>query len=178
MFKFFLILALVILSSCTSDRNEAVEIYGYSENRVVVRGMWVEYPDGSVLTSAHVIQDSRIEYRIHDTIYTVWVVDNSHDRALLVEESQSEEWKTLLLPEFSLSHTWDIISTKVKRGDKIISLTGSVLSPSGSVIWYDSRWKTRTLSGVVITDIPLMPWDSWAPLYDMKGNLIDLVHVQ
>ena len=174
----FFISILFLLVSCTTEKTQVVEIHGYSDNSVVVRGMWVEYPDGSILTSAHVVQDSQIEYRIRDTIYTLWVVDASHDRALLIERSRSDEWSTLVLPEFSLSHTWDIISTEVKRWDRIEVLTGSVLSPSGLVIGYDSRWKTRTLSWVVITDMPLMPWDSGAPIYDMRGKLIDLVHVQ
>lgn len=174
----FFISILFLLVSCSTEKTQVVEIHGYSDNSVVVRGMWVEYPDGSILTSAHVVQDSQIEYRIRDTIYTVWVVDVSHDRALLVERTRSEEWKALLFPEFPMSHTWDIIATKIKRGDKIVSLTGSIVSPSGSVIGYDSLWKTRTLTGVVITDIPLLPWDSGAPIYDMRGNLIDLVHVQ
>lgn len=37
--------------------------------------------------------------------------------------------------------------------------------------------KSITLSGIIVTDILLEPGESGAPIYNQKGELVDVVHI-
>lgn len=131
--------------------------------------------DDTLLTSAHVVPDDRYQYTVDTSTYIVLDRDTVRDRALLGKVNAHKR-----LSDIHLSNhiqKGDSISTQVYRSWLVVTLTGIVIDPVGSILWYDRVGKVNMLSGIVITDISLELGDSGAPIYNQKGELIDVVHV-
>lgn len=86
-----LISMILLLVSCTTQSYETIEIIAKeSQNgQIIVRGMGVRLPDGSILTSAHVVRDDRLVYEASDIRYHVSERDIVGDRAILVRSEKS-----------------------------------------------------------------------------------------
>jgi hypothetical protein len=66
----------------------------------------------------------------------------------------------------------------VSRSGSIVRQVGKVVDPSGSIVGYDTTWRVVTLSGIVLTDLDLLPGDSGAPIFTLDRELVDVVHVR
>lgn len=178
MYTIFLFISIFLLTACTHNLYETVEIVWKNQtNATLVRWMWVRWSDRSILTSAHVVRDDNLRYMIGGEKYMVVKRDISTDRAVLSQNVVSG-WYTENIWQLKSIYVWDPIYTEVNRSNKITRLTGKVKNPSGSVLGYDSLGRTMTLSWIVLTDLVLLPWDSGAPIFDKDRELIDVVHVK
>ena len=179
MFRIFaLISILTLLSACAQRYYETVEIvWKESQNsQIVVRGMGVRIWDDQILTSAHVVRDDRLHYEIGWVIYQVSDRDMVGDRAILaIDTNRNIQSK---IPHLQQVQKWDPIYTEVSRSGSIVRIAGKVVDPRGSVTGYDTTGRVVTLSGVVLTDIDLVPGDSGAPIFTHEWELIDVVHVR
>lgn len=178
MHKILILISLFLLTACTHNQYETVEILWKNQtNATLVRWMGVKGSDGSILTSAHVVRDDNLSYMIQGERYRVVKRDIWSDRAVLSQRVVSG-WYTESIWQLKSIYVWDPIYTEVNRSKKITRLNGKVLNPIGSIIWYDNLGRTITLSWIVLTDLELLPWDSGAPLFDRDGDLIDVIHVK
>jgi hypothetical protein len=73
---------------------------------------------------------------------------------------------------------WERVFTEVSRSGSIVTLSGAVIGIGASVVGYTQHGWMTDLSGIVLTDMILSPWDSGAPIYNSKRELIDLVHIK
>ena len=173
-----LISMIYLLTSCTTQRYETIEIIGKDSQNgwIVVLGMGVKISDDSILTSAHVVRDDRFVYEISGIRYQVSERDIMTDRAILMRYTSSKNQTKI--PKLQLVNLWDPIYTEVSRSGSIMRITGKVVDPSGSVTGYDMTWRVVTLSGIVLTDIELQPGDSGAPIFTTQWQIVDVVHVR
>ncbi len=169
----------LLLTACTQSRYETVEIvWKESQNsQIVVRGMWVELSDWSILTSAHVVRDDRLSYQVGSLRYRVVERDIIGDRAIL-SQIQIIEKINIQISQFQKVQKWDQVYTEVSRSGSIVRIVGRVVDPSGTVLGYDMVGRVVTLSGIVLTDIDLEPGDSGAPIYTTQWEIVDVVHVR
>ncbi len=173
-----LISMIFFLASCSSSQYTTVEIIWKNQNNAtLVRWMWVRWSDRSILTSAHVVRDDALRYIVEGETYMVVKLDTPRDRAILSQRVVSG-WYTENIWQLKSPLVWESIYTEVSRSKKIVTLTGKVLSPSGSVMGYDALGRVTYLTWVVLTDLPLLPWDSGAPIFTSSREVIDVVHVQ
>lgn len=179
---------LIVLSSCVQSVNPTdgvVEIIGTLDGTEVVRGMWVCIDEQVILTSAHVVRDDRMGYEIWSTRYQVRERNIGTDIAYLsildnrrwidndtCQNPRKYIWKTDTLK------IWQTVSIPVVRSNSYRVLTGSITSLTGTILAYDTLGHTQMLSGMIMTDIYLEPWDSGAPILDEEGRVVDVVHVQ
>jgi hypothetical protein len=195
MFRRFLYISVsLLLISCTRGDYETVEIIGKdpTTSEIRIRGMGVRLSDGSILTSDHVVRGG-MRYEVWGMRYDVWERDMIGDRALLIRSDigilpllggarggTGSRIPLLVSPirgETKIQK-WDPIYTEVSRSGSIVKQVGKVVDPSGSVTGYDTTWWVVTLSGIVLTDLDLLPGDSGAPIYTLDRELIDVVHVR
>jgi hypothetical protein len=187
MFRIFIFIsASIFLISCTKLDYETIEIIGKdpTTSEVRIRGMGVRFPDGSILTSDHVVRDGII-YNIWGIGYHLWERDITGDRAIL-SEVQDLKFSELYLIEHIKNprrnliklQKWDSIYTELSRSGSIVRQVGRVVDPNGSVTWYDTTGRVVVLSGIVLTDFDLLPGDSGAPIFTLDRELVDIVHVR
>lgn len=178
MHKILILISIFLLTACTHNQYETVEIVWKNQNNAtLVRWMWVRWSDRSILTSAHVVRDDTLNYRVDGEKYIVVKRDISADRAILSQRVVSG-WYTENIWQLHNIYVWDPIYTEVIRAKKMVRLTGKVLNPNGSVIGYDSMGRVTSLSWIILTDLTLIPWDSGAPIYNRDGEIVDVVHVR
>jgi S1-C subfamily serine protease len=150
----------------------------------IVRGIGTILPTWAILTSAHVVSDPRLIYTFSlddmtQSSVRVSAIDPVSDVALMVTDiSLDGDTIGWVAYPFAPTSTGDTISTTVIRSWALITLTGQVVSPSGQILGYTRDGRTETLSGVVITDLRVIPGDSGAPIYDRRGELVDIVHAR
>ena len=173
-----LISMIYLLTSCTTQRYETIEIIGKDSQNgwIVVLGMGVKISDDSILTSAHVVRDDRLLYEIGWVVYQVSDRDMTGDRAVLTQMQVAKNQTQI--SRLSLVQKWDPIFTEVSRSGSIVRMTGKVVDPVWSVTGYDMTGRVVTLSGIVLTDIDLQPGDSGAPIYTTQREIVDVVHVR
>ena len=194
---------ILLLVSCTSQGYETVEImWKESQNgQIMVRGMGVRLSDDSILTSAHVVRDDRLIYEISGIRYQVTERDMTGDRAILEKREKSgilphlggarggtpnipllnsNTIPLLTSPKWGGTKVqkWDQVFTEVSRSGSIVRIAGKVVDPVWSVTGYDMTGRVITLSGIVLTDIDLQPWDSGAPIFTTQWEIVDVVHVR
>jgi S1-C subfamily serine protease len=150
----------------------------------IVRGMGTILPTWQILTSAHIVSDPRLIYTfsvdgMSQSSVRMSTIDPLSDRALMVTDL-SLNWDMIgwVVYPFAPTHTGDVITAQVIRSWALITLTGQVVSPSGQIIGYKRDGRTEMISGIVITDLSVIPGDSGAPIYDRRGELIDIVHAR
>jgi S1-C subfamily serine protease len=73
---------------------------------------------------------------------------------------------------------WERVFTEVSRSGSMVTLSGVVTGIGVSVVGYAPHGSVTDLSGIVLTDMILSPWDSGAPIYNSERELIDLVHIK
>lgn len=174
----------LLLISCSAPPYDGsiVEIVGNRSWISVVRGMWVCISDGRVLTSAHVVSDDRDTYMIWETPYSISERDIMADRAYLERDAADGYNPCLHTREYiwktDTQNIGDIVAIPVMRDSTLIYLTGYIITTTGTILAYDTRWQSRVLSGMVLTDVQLLPGDSWSPILDGQGRVIDIVHVE
>lgn len=194
------ILTLSLLSSCTVGSRTGDGVVGIiwvRDGAQVVRGVWVCIDEQKVLTSAHVVRDDTINYELrimsHKGVQAnyewtppnaTWIErDENIDIAYM--RVKSEEWRVKDIcrkyKEYIWkSHliVWESVSIPLIRSGSVVNLTGMVTSLTGMILAYDTLGRTQILSGIVMTDISLAPWDSGAPILDKWGRVVDVVHVR
>lgn len=194
---FIFLIICIVLTSCMNKQYQGVQIDGKERQNsvVVVKWMGVPISENSILTSAHVVRDDRLVYEVGWVEYKVIERDTVGDRALLKKIRTSDlstsfgkinnpspnlpflnsgKWKQVQIG----IKKWDPIYTEVNRSGSIMRVEGKVLDPSGSILGYDTIGHVETLSWIVLTDIALLPGDSWAPIYTREWELVDVVHVR
>jgi S1-C subfamily serine protease len=150
----------------------------------IVRGIGTILTTWAILTSAHVVSDPRLIYTFSlddmtQSVVRVNTIDILSDVALMVTDiSLDRDTTGWVVYPFAPTHTGDVITTQVIRSWALITLTGQVVSPSGQILGYTRDGRTETLSGVVITDLRVIPGDSGAPIYDRRGEIVDVVHAR
>lgn len=180
MFKVAIIIFLFFFLSACSEGTD------YSDVQIIWKEQWnnslkikwrgVMFDDGSVLTSAHVVSDDRINYTIEGKEYFTIERDVWGDRAILIQSGIQTIYSLNMFPK--KIHTGSIVSTKVIRSWSVSLLTWSVLFPHKSIVGYDSFGRVVELNWLVLTDMDLISWDSGAGIYAENGELIDVVHVK
>lgn len=179
----------VIMSSCSLSSNplsiedRIVMIRGTHDGQVIT---WLgyRYDDQGIVTSAHVVSDDRYRYEMimHDTAYPLSLVsrDRSRDIAYMVQSGWVLWSPDVLMSESqrALLHRWDPIMTYVIRDGMMHTLTWHIIDTHGSIIWYSDHGDIITLSGVLLTDLSVLPWESGAPIFSLEWKLIDVVHVR
>ncbi|MBC7503976.1 trypsin-like peptidase domain-containing protein [Candidatus Gracilibacteria bacterium] len=170
----------LLLTACMQSRYETMEIIGKESQtkQVLIRGMGVMLPDGSIFTSAHVVRDDRLIYETDGVIYRVWERDTIGDRAILSQIPDLKSKIRDIVKNTNIIRVGDPIYTEVTRSGSIVRIAGKVVDPSGVVTGYDTTGRVMILSGIVLTDISLLPGDSGSPIFTHLGELIDVVHVR
>lgn len=188
-----IILCSTLLIACTTNLSSdwVVEIVWTRNGIEIVRGMWVCIDHTTILTSAHIVRDDTINYILRSTdhrwssvIGTVMERDITTDMAYL--GIKSEVWKNNTLCKDYRTYIWKIdtwliwntISIPVFRSGAIETLTGTITSLTGTILGYDTLGRVQLMTWILMTDIPLQPWDSGAPILDGQGRVLDVVHVE
>jgi hypothetical protein len=176
---FSLSVCLLLISSCTTGEYETVEIIGKdpTTSEVRIRGMGVRLPGRAILTSDHVVRGG-MRYEVWGMNYDVVESDVGWDRAILSRIQDRELRIQDVLKSRNQIWKWDPIYTEVSRSGSIVRQVGKVVDPSGSIVGYDTTWRVVTLSGIVLTDLDLLPGDSGAPIFTLDRELVDVVHVR
>jgi len=151
----------------------------------VSRGMWVCIGRDYILTSAHVVRDDSMRYEVWGMRYEVSERDFDTDIAY-IKIVDTEPWAIKNIchhhRQYIWKHPevfiWQSITISVMREGILTSLTGTVTSLTGTILAYDTLGRTQPLSDIIMTDISLLPWDSGAPILDMQGRVLDVVHVE
>ena len=63
------------------------------------------------------------------------------------------------------------------RSGRSISLTGTIQALNPTLSVYDVLGNQSRITPRIETDIPFFPGESGAPIYDIEGKVIDVVHV-
>lgn len=180
--------SIILMSWCSSDHREVFisprvfEIVWTDWWVEKIRGMWVMIDDRTVLTSAHVVDNDAFKYILLENGREIRLShidrDLTRDIALMwIGETKSEIRLTdRIFRRLSLAKN-EPITTYLIRSGSIIPTKWTIRDPDAHILGYTPAWQTRILSGVVLTDLDLSPWDSGAPVYDSRGELIDVVHV-
>jgi S1-C subfamily serine protease len=136
----------------------------------------------TVFTSAHVVRDDRLRYEVWGMRYDVWERDFDVDIAYM--KMNNEQWTMNNICNSYRAYVWKAqltvwqsIYIPVIRSGSLVTLTGSITSLTGTILAYDSVGRTQTLTGLILTDISLSPWDSGAPILDGQRRVIDVVHI-
>lgn len=179
------IFCLLTIWACSHLEYQTVEIVWKNQNNTpVVKWMWVRWSDGSILTSAHVVRDGALVYEIDEMPYRVKMRDIIGDRAILSVNytwgviNDGDRIISLFLVNRQSIKKWDSIYTEVIRSGSIIQISGKILDLNASILGYDTLGRITTLSGIVLIDIMLSPWDSGAGIFTLSGELVDVVHVK
>ena len=178
MFRITIIFILLfLLSSCTkSGVSRDVQIFWKDGENIVVQWRGVVMDDASILTSAHVVGDDRLQYFIDENKYVVIKRDRIGDRALLTQSGKQSEMSIDIYPK--PIEKGNQVYTHIIRSWSIVTVTGVVISPKTNLSAYDSRGRSVTLSWILITDIDLNNGDSGAGIYNRDWDLVDVVHVK
>lgn len=174
--KLMIIAILFILTACGRSDFIPVEIGGKdTTNSLVIRGMWVLYQD-ILITGAHVVRNQQFKYFVWNQEYSLQHIDYTKDRAILTQKKSipSDELYTL----FTWASYDEPVYAQVMRNNKIVTLTGTVVDASGSVLGYNQSGRIMSLQWIILTNISFAPGDSGAPIFNLSWELIDLVHVQ
>ncbi len=184
--RYLYIFVVSLLSSCTIQSqitDGVVHITWLHDGIEVVRGMWVCVDQSTILTSAHVVRDDALRYEVWGMRYEVSERDTLTDRAYLTVMSEGlgvknicRDYKEYIWKSDIVS--WESVSIPVVRSGSLVILTGTINSLTGTLLAYDTLGRTQVLSGIIMTDISLVPWDSGAPILDEEGRVVDVVHVQ
>lgn len=129
--------------------------------------MW-EY----ILTSAHMLWDDQMIYVVEwQRVYPV-LYDRDRDIALLTHTggTQRVEWY------FSPIHTGATVYAPVFRSGAVQWLTGTVTHIDAEISVYMGRGRIWLFSPVILTTLPTQVGDSGAPVFDARGNIVDVVH--
>lgn len=174
---------LLIWCARSSPENWVVEIYGYQWNEQVVRGIGVCIEDGKILTSAHVVRDDRLTYRVWDV--QLRIIQRIPQTDIAYMEITTKDRRDIPCQEGRIYRgkvgnltLWQEIILPVVRSGSVIVMRGKITTLTGTILAYDGVGRTLVLTGMLMTDIPLELWDSWAPIFDKEGRVIDVVHVR
>lgn len=182
----YFIVAILIISGVFfsfPDRSHHLISIIWRDASGIVKIRWSGYfytPD-SVVTSAHVVPDDRIVYQgiSHEKIFPLTLVsrDISRDVAILSSSKKVGKSSGELFQRGTLEKDSPIFAL-VYRSGAVTRLDGKIRELDASLLAYDQNGKTLTLTGILMTDIEFFPWESGSPVFDDKGNLIDVVHVR
>jgi S1-C subfamily serine protease len=61
---------------------------------------------------------------------------------------------------------------------KALMKTWTVLDTAWNILAMDNKWSVASLTGVILTDIEFQKGDSGSPIFNIDGELIDVVHIK
>lgn len=145
-------------------------------------GTLVQIDSETYLTTTHSVRDDRYQYVRYDEtgIIPLSVIDRDHLSDIAILRSRD----TLPSPSWEVSAryftTVDRVLTpvsivRVVSGERIISRAELIKNNYISIV--DPQIRIVNYSGNILSGVLLRPGESGSPVYDLSGNLIDLVHV-
>ncbi|MBX9808975.1 serine protease [Candidatus Gracilibacteria bacterium] len=175
--KILCITIIFILTACGKPDFIPVEIVGKDNvYQVITRGMGILHND-ILITGAHVVRNQQLQYFVGEQKYILQNIDYIKDRAFLSKTNDGFDTKKLY--SFGVKGgLGDSVFAQVTRNNIIVTLTGKIIDASGSVLGYDGQGRITPIQGIILTDIQFISGDSGAPIFNVSGELIDLVHVQ
>lgn len=176
----------LIIGACSHLQYQMVEIVWKESQSSAVRVQWmgIRLVSWDIVTSAHIVRDDSLVYQIGNIPYSIRMRDAIGDRAVL---SKNYTWwiitdgahiTSLFWANRENIQKWDPVYTEVTRSGRIVQISGKILDLNASILGYDTLGRLTTLSGIVLTDMILSPWDSGAGIFTLSGELVDVVHVK
>lgn len=164
---------IILLSSCANTTEYLVQIEGQINNTVFTRGTGWKMRDDTVLTAAHVVPDDRGIYTVNNDVWYLVYRDFGRDIALLSVHTGTivTEWNMYT------SHVGDTVKIPVWREGSVTWLTGSIIATGAYHVAYADNGAIRHIGPVVHTDMRTEVGDSGAPIFDVQGNIVDVVHI-
>lgn len=182
--KYFIIVSLVSLStllfSCSKQWIDKRVVSLYAKDTVgtqIIRGSG--YMSGDIIfTSAHVVPDDRWTYFASGeaSSYRVYARDIDTDRAILNPQHIPVKYNSSSFLLGGNLKTWTPVYALVLRSGWTKRIEGKIIWKK-DILWYTKEGKTVPIKWVFLTDMEFLPWESWSPVFDIDGNLIDVVHV-
>ena len=145
-------------------------------NEVQIQWMWVLYKN-TLITAYHVVRNQNLTYYVDRDSYILRHADTRRDRAFLTKADTPYNWEIEKIFEWSRDSS-NSITAQVIRNNQVAILTGNILDRSGSILGYNQSGYIVPITGVIITDIWFVSGESGSPIFDSRGQLIDVVHVQ
>lgn len=190
----FCFLLLSLLTGCSSNKDpiyhDTIEIYsGWEPSHKLWGGVFIA-PD-IVSTSAHILRDDRNGYSMRGWTYditplSILLRDDASDTAFLEIGDASLhttlDWINTLRAQIA-THRARIgvgsgVMVRVRNGTHILVKTGTVLNTSGTLLALWNLSQLEKIHGILLTDINFESGESGSPIFDMEGNLVDVVHVK
>ena len=180
------IFCFLIIGACSRLQYQTVEIVWKESQSSAVRVQWmgIRLVSWDIVTSAHIVRDDSFVYQIDNIPYRIRMRDTIGDRAVL---SKNYTWWIITDGTHIISlfwtnreniQKWDPVYTEIIRSGSREKIDGKILDVNASLVGYDTLGRITILSGIILTDMALNPWDSGAGIFTLSWELVDVVHVK
>lgn len=134
------------------------------------------------ITSYHSVSNDDFDYFIDDNWkkkLKIIYKNIENDIAFLdYIEGNGSEADVLKEINFFDANVWDYVYSYVFRDWVQQKITWKILSKNTNVVWLFDNWKKYNFIAKIITDLDIKKGDSWSPIYDKNGNIIDVIHIE
>lgn len=176
------------ISNSYTPKN-AIELYSGWNPMTKLWG-WIIVGPKIVYTSAHLLKNDAQGYLMIQSGAKVplklLLRDRSTDEAFLAISELSEKEIGAFFMDFREDindrrqevQVGSTIMAELVFSWKALMKTWTVLDTAWDILTLDSKWSVASLTGVILTDIDFKKGDSGSPIFNIDGELIDVVHIK